>query len=163
MRKEKFYEVADENRDKGKVFFITEMSAYHAEAWAHRAFLAMMRNGSLALPAEITMAGMAGMAIVGLPMLLNGLAGVRYEEVRPLLDELMGCVKIVPDPARRDVRREIMVDTDVEEVSTLSKLKWEVFNLHVDFSSAGALLKSLSASAEMKSRDSSTTQTSPAQ
>ena len=44
-RRTLIYTVKTENRDNGKKFVITEMSASRGEAWAMRALLALMAGG----------------------------------------------------------------------------------------------------------------------
>lgn len=131
-RKELYYTVESEGRDKGKVFFIKEMAASAAEWWAIRAGLAMAKNG-VALPDNFSDMGMAGMAKVGLEMV----AKIPPEDAKPLLDELMKCVTAVPDPSNTAVKRPL-IDDDTEEVMTRLKLRGEVFKLHVDFFTAVA-------------------------
>lgn len=131
-RKELYYTVESEGRDKGKVFFIKEMAASAAEWWAIRAGLAMAKNG-VALPDNFSDMGMAGMAKVGLEMV----AKIPPEDAKPLLDELMKCVTSVPDPSNPSVKRPL-IDDDTEEVMTRLKLRGEVFKLHVDFFTAVA-------------------------
>ena len=131
-RKEIYYTVESEGRDKGKVFHIREMSATQAEWWAIRAGLAMAKNG-VNLPENFSDMGMAGMAKVGLEMV----AQISPEEARPLLDELMKCVQSVPDPSNQSIKRALIED-DTEEVVTRLKLRSEVFKLHVDFFTAAA-------------------------
>lgn len=131
-RKELYYTVESEGRDKGKVFFIKEMAASAAEWWAIRAGLAMAKNG-VALPDNFSDMGMAGMAKVGLEMV----AKIPPEDAKPLLDELMKCVTSVPEPSNPAVKRPL-IDDDTEEVMTRLKLRGEVFKLHVDFFTAVA-------------------------
>ena len=136
-RKTLTYAVATPGRDQNKTFLLTEMSAFAAERWAMRAFLALARSG-VDIPEEIETAGMAGLALVG----VRAFAGVAYDDLAPLLDEMMTCVQMVPDPARPQVVRPLFGEDDVEEVATLLELRREVFGLHVDFSAVAALWKS---------------------
>ncbi|MGK8226360.1 hypothetical protein ACDY94_03730 [Escherichia coli] len=131
-RKEIDYSVDGDNRDTGKLFRITEMPATEAEWWAIRAGLAMAKNG-VEVPDNIADMGMHEMARIGLGMLTK----VDPVDAKPLLDELMKCVKIIPDPSNRNIVRSL-VDSDIEEVSTRLKLRAEVFKLHVGFSQAAA-------------------------
>ena len=131
-RKEIDYTVDGESRDTGKLFRITEMPATEAEWWAIRAGLAMAKNG-VEVPDNMADMGMHEMARIGFGML----AKVDPVDAKPLLDELMKCVKIIPDPSNRNIVRSL-VDSDIEEVSTRLKLRAEVFKLHVGFLSAAA-------------------------
>lgn len=123
--------IEEKSRDHGKVFIIEEMSAVAGEDWAYRAVLAMGRSG-LDIPDHVAATGMAGVAKV---FGFRALQGMRYEEARPLLDDLMACVQIKIG----DVVRDIM-DGEIQESRTLIYLKYRAFKLHVDFSKADAPL-----------------------
>lgn len=137
MRKTAQYTVDDEGRDKGKVFLITEMSAAQGEAWACRALLALMGSNTQ-LPDGFESLGMAGLAELGFKMLAN----LRWDIAEPLLAEMMACLKIIPDPKKLSVVRDLLETTgngeDIEEISTRFKLKAEVFKLHTGFLKAVA-------------------------
>lgn len=128
MRKTADITITDEGRDKGKVFRLREMSAMQAEKWAARALLALAKSG-VDIPDEISEMGMAGMVALG----IKSLVGVSFRDAEPLLDEMLGCIKIVPDPARPQIERPL-IDGDIEEVRTLVTLRKEVFTLHTGFS-----------------------------
>jgi hypothetical protein len=127
MRKTSTYTETAENRDKGKVFKIEEMSADAAEQWALRAFFAIM-NAGIEIPDGIADMGFAGIATAG----LRALGAVPYEVAKPLLDEMMDCIQIIPDPAKPNVARALFPG-DIEEVATRLKLRKAVFDLHVSF------------------------------
>ena len=132
MRKTLTYTVTDSGRDQGKAFLITEMSAADAEDWALRAFFALMNSG-IDIPDEVADMGFAGIATVG----LKALGKVEYAKAKPLFDDMMTCVQVVPDPGKPNVVRSL-IDTDIEEVTTRLKLRSEVFKLHTDFLAAAA-------------------------
>lgn len=126
------------NRDFGKIFVLMEMPAMQAEKWAARAFMALARSG-VDLPADVSNAGMAGIAFMGLRALAVG--GIHFEDIEPLLDEMLGCIKIVRDPKTPEMTYDLRMgvpgaEDDIEEVATLIKLRQEVFDLHVNFSQA---------------------------
>jgi hypothetical protein len=127
MRKTSTYTETADNRDKGKIFKLEEMSADQAEAWALKAFFAIM-NAGIELPDEVADLGFAGIATAG----LKALGKVDYETARPLLDEMMTCIQIIPDPAKPNVARALFPG-DIEEVATKLKLRKAVFDLHVAF------------------------------
>jgi hypothetical protein len=132
-RKELYYSVSDtKGRDEGKMFLIKEMSAMQAEWWAIRVCLAL-GNAGVEIPENIANMGMAGMAVEGLKIV----AKIPADQAKPLLDELMTCVSIVPNPADKKIVRNLL-DDDIEEVATRLKLRAEVFKLHVDFFTAAA-------------------------
>lgn len=123
-------------RDAGKCFVITEMGAFQAEKWAIRALLALARSG-LDVPEEVMREGMAGIARFG----LAAIAGAKFEELEPLLDEMFLCVQYMPDQKHPEIIRAVL-DEDIEEVLTLAKLRGEALKLHVDFSKLAGRSKS---------------------
>ena len=127
------YTVPDEGRDRGKVFLITEMPASRGESWAYRALLALIAGG-VNLPEGFERMGMAGMAELG----IKALSGLKWEVAEPLLAEMWECVEIIPDPAKPQVVRALIED-DVEEVLTRTKIRAEVWKLHTGFLKAAAL------------------------
>jgi hypothetical protein len=127
MRKTAKYVVAEEGRDKGKTFIITEMPASKAEAWAVKAILALM-EGNVQIPEGFENMGMAGMAEIG----IRALSGLKWEVAEPLLNEMWQCVQIMPDPARTNIIRDL-IEEDIEEVMTRIKIRLEIWNLHTDF------------------------------
>ena len=131
MRKTATVTITEEGRDQGKMFFLTEMSARAAEDWAMRAFLALAK-AEVEIPEDVGSAGMAGIAVLGLKML----GKMNVNEARPLLDDMLACVKIIRDPKHPDTVFQIL-DTDIEEVRTLLQLRAEVFTLHTGFSVPG--------------------------
>lgn len=118
-------------RDEGKVFRLREMSATQAEDWAMRALLALTNAGA-EIPDEAVNGGMAGLAVMG----VQALAGLKYDAVKPLMDEMFTCVQIQPNPRDANVVRGLVED-DIEEVSTRLQLRKAVLELHVGFSLAG--------------------------
>lgn len=145
--------VADAGRDEGKVFHIREMPATRAEKWAMRALLAVARSG-VELPDDFVGMGMQGIAIIG----IRAITKIAFEDAEPLLDEMMECVSIKPDPRNPAIVRPL-IEGDVEEIATLILLRQEVINLHISFFTAGDPSKSIStASPESPS---SNTKTSP--
>jgi hypothetical protein len=133
VRKTAVIQIEAEGRDQGKTFLITEMSAWQAERWALRALLAVFKSET-AIPPDLLRGGIAAVAAMGPRVML----GIPYEQAEPLLAEMMGCVTIIPDPTRPQVTRAL-VESDVEEVLTLTHLKAEVFGLHVGFSSPAGI------------------------
>lgn len=128
--------VTAEGRDKGKTFHLTEMAAEPAEEWAIRIFLAITRAG-IDLPPELVNGGVAALrevlpAIIG-SALMNGVAGLQYDEIKPLLVQMMDCVMIKEAAAIRPLTPD-----DIEEVATRLFLRGEVFKLHTGFSQNAA-------------------------
>ena len=127
-RKEIQVTIQDAGRDFGKVFKIRELPSTKAEDWAIRAFMGMARAG-VEIPEGVEDAGFAGIAVVGLKTVFS----MSYDDAKPLLDEMMACVSIIPDPSKPMVERAL-IDEDIEEVRTRLTLRKEVFDLHTNFS-----------------------------
>lgn len=131
-RRTKLVEITADNRDKGKKFLITEMDSEQAEWWAFRVLQSAIKGnpdiGKLT-SAESGMPLME-MARVG----FAALGGLAPEDAKPLLDQMMSCVKVsLPGGSARD-----MISTEeIEEVSTRLLLRKEVFQIHTDFFSDG--------------------------
>lgn len=145
MRREARVEIQGaDNRDAGKKFLITEMGAVQAESWGMRAMGLAMRSG-LELNADTVNGGLPMLAIAG----VNALMRAPYADSKPLLDEMMGCVQIIEPLITRP-----LLDSDIEEISTIVRLREEVATLHLGFSLAGALLAAgqiMQAAAEVSS------------
>jgi len=147
--------ITEEGRDRGKTFHITEMPAVQAEAWAIRALLALATN--INVTDDEAARGMAQLSTMSMVKIA---AGMDYEDARPLMEELMACVQIVPDPSRPDVMRSDIVH-DVEEVATLMKLKLETYKLHTSFSPLAVTSTSTSTTSQAGQAPSRSTRTSP--
>lgn len=135
----------DTNRDHGKTFLITEMSADAAERWAIQCLLAFANAGAK-IPEATLMAGLEGMQQSWHALAIQGirsLAGLRYEDAAPLLAQMMECVRFAPQsgdgPANLSLAATL---TQIEEVKTLLTLRYEVLQLHLGFSLADALSNS---------------------
>lgn len=130
-RKTQQFRVADTGRDQGKVFVLTEMPASQAEKWAMRAFLSMAQAGT-DIPDEVAALGFAGIVRLG----VNALAKIPFAQAEPLMDEMMGCVQIMPSPSNPGIVRPLVED-DIEEIATRLKIRAAVLSLHSGFSIAG--------------------------
>ena len=115
-------------RDAGKSYFITEMDAHSSFKWGCKAVLALI-NAGVNLPDGSENLGMAGLVGLTLSSLKTGL---KWEEAEPLMDELMTCVRFIPDPAKPDIVRDIYPG-DIEEFTTIALLHSEVLKLHINF------------------------------
>ncbi len=142
MRKSKHYVVPETGgRDDKKKFLLTEMPATQAEKWAAKAFLALS-NTRLEIPVDIVQLGMAGIALIGFQAFRNS----SFVDLEPLMDEMFGCVQIVPPSGQpRD-----LIEEDIEEVKTRLELRKELMELHMGFTFADVASK-LTASAKLNS------------
>lgn len=149
MRKTNVVTISDVGRDYGKRFLITEMPAYQAEKWAQRALLALAHS-EIDLGTAIMQGGIAGLAVAG----LQAMQRLTFDEAEPLLDEMLGCVKMMPDPKNMALTRDLVLNTpetpempagtgdDVQEVQTFWRLREAVFDLHTGFFTRGTPSKS---------------------
>ena len=152
------------NRDRGKTFRITEWPAATAEKWGVRMMLAA-NSGAGELPLNLGGIGMEGIAIIGINTFLRG--NILPDTLIPLLDELLGCVKIVRDHKQPQIASDLIngqdgMEDDLQEVATRMWLRGEVLTLHLNFS-VGAALSALYSKIMTKpspSPDSSTASTS---
>ena len=134
MRETILYTVEDDNRDKGRQYLITEMSAADGELWSADAIHALARSG-VDLPEDYSKLTVAGVASLGFKML----SGIPGEGMHDIMDRLMTCVEYIPDPSNPDVRRggkapkPPLREDDIEEVMTRLKLKAVVFQLLTGF------------------------------
>lgn len=117
------------NRDAGKSFMITEMPADQGERWALRALLLLAACG-VDMPEGAAAAGLAGFMAMG----VKSLDKLKFEDVQPLMDEMMGCVRYVPPNATLEPQPLLAAhDSQIEEITTRMVLKKEVLELHVGF------------------------------
>lgn len=150
------------NRDKGKIFVLREMPASVAERWATRALMLLTR-ANVDLPDGVQTAGFAAIAAAG----FQSLSRIDYDDLKPLLDEMWQCVEIRPD-ARNQFTRILQwevpgteTEADIQEISTMLKLRLEVFTLHVGFSIPGVNSNSSNSSTTLTPAALQNTQTSP--
>ncbi|WP_270425575.1 hypothetical protein [Klebsiella variicola] len=155
-RKSIIFTVEANNRDKGKQFKITEMPASKADSWAMQLAFAVLSAGitvpdnmlsalrtglspepkeedseARALYESVMATGMAGLAKWG----ISSLAKIPYAQSKPLMDELLSCVSFI---GGNGIETPLTADGQVEEVSTLLRLRIEAFKLHIAFVAATA-------------------------
>lgn len=119
----------DKGRDAGKRFFIKEMTAFDIEWWAARLLISALGAENVDLTKVAAMGTLAQMGI-------SLIAKVQKEDAKPLMDEMLSCVTIAPNPKDPTVQRPVDAD-DIEDVTTLFKLRVEWFKLHADFLKQG--------------------------
>ena len=114
----------DKGRDAGQTYIVEEMPVAVADRWAMRAGMELLASNFDGFDPQEGMLGMAKLS-------LQALRGIDKSEAITLLDELLDCVKFVPEggtPRKLDVSFG-----DVQDFSTLWTLRKEVFSLHIDF------------------------------
>jgi len=128
-RKTALVTIDADNRDQGKRYLLTEMSALSAEKW-FRVLVAKLARDGMPLPKDAAEIGMA--AIPQFPLLTY----MSWVDDEALIGALMRCIQAWPEGAPQ---ARPMMENDVEEVLTLAQLKMEVLALHLGFSLAGVL------------------------
>lgn len=119
----------ESSRDFGKMFRVTEWDAFRAEWWAFRAMQAIAGT-EVDVTQLLQQAQAAEMVRHG----LHALAKVPPAVAQPLLEEMIdGVAVVLPDGNARAMRRE-----DVEEVTTLFRIRAEVFEVNLGFFALGA-------------------------
>ena len=131
-RKTKDLVIAD-GRDKGKTFLITEMSVIDADSWANRALLAMLRGGVDVGNVNFADVNTAGGMLELAKVAIAGLGNMQEQIATDLLNELLGCAKIVPSGGSP---RDILLDSDIESIKTLWQIRKEAIMIHIDFFSS---------------------------
>lgn len=125
--------IAEEGRDKGKSFVLTELPADQAERWFIRAMLCMVQSGADISP-EVIQGGAASFAALG----LQALGGVAWGSLEPLLDEMWECVSYQHAPNIPLQSISPGINSQIEEVATRFALRVAVLELHTGFFIPGA-------------------------
>lgn len=133
MLKKEGVTIASEGRDKGKVFIINEMPARKFEKWALKALTAMGQAG-LEIPENIQEMGGMGLAILGFKSLVK----IKFDQAEELMDDMFQYFEIQPDPNNSNIKRPI-IDSDIEEATTLLKLRAVWWEMQTGFQVAGKL------------------------
>lgn len=144
----------EENRDAGKVFVVTEVSAVQAEEWGLRALMALGTSG-VVIPEEVAAAGLIGAVMIG----YQAFMGASPSEVLPLWREML------PACVTQRASAEVVHPwnpTLVEEPSTLLKLRQMILELHTGFTLA-ELAQNFKLAILARQKTSPTTSTSPEQ
>ena len=123
MRKTRIVTIDADNRDRGKKFLITEMDVFSIDMWGLRALNAMAVGG-LEISEETKQAGIKGVFALGFESLLKAPINL----LEPLWKEMLTCIQVHTKTIDR-----ALIDGDIEEISTLWKLRMEIFDLHVGF------------------------------
>lgn len=135
-----------EGRDRGKIFWITEMSASGGEYWAGR-LLTMLAAGNHEVPPGFFQLGFEGCAAW---IAVHGIGGIDWVTAKPLLDEMMDCITIQPE-ASRNVTRALL-EEDIEEITTRLILREAWFDTHLGFSVRGRYWTSTTDTSETNSQ-----------
>jgi len=159
LRYEKIVRIEENNRDHGKHFKVTEMSAWDLEKWARDALIVLARSGvdiGDVAPEE----GFAGIMRAGTRA--DVLMQLKGEDLEPLMDRMLLCVQFISDPKHPDFLQPLKPE-DIEELSTIMRLRTEVMRLHQNFSLPGAQPGPASSTLQTMDQNSLLTRTSQPQ
>ena len=126
MRKEIEVKI-EEGRDAGKKFKITEMPAFQMDRWAMRALIALGKSQK---------GGIATLGAMNIQDVFNAFTKLDYEQTEPLLQELLECCAFIKDGTAITLKKD-MVDSIIEDWTTLFKLRMESLKLNVGFFEQG--------------------------
>lgn len=116
--------IIEKGRDAGTKFLITEMPVAKADRWAMKVLMAMANGGVEVPDPQVGMLGIVG-------MVFSSLKNIPEEKALPLMDELLECVKIIPEGG---IPRQLdLAMNDVQDFTTLWILRKEALSLHIDF------------------------------
>lgn len=139
MRRTATIVIDREGRDKGGVFELEEMPAFQACEWFVRAGQLLARSGT-DIPADIGQHGATGFVALGVGAVVSGLGKSPWTDVKPLLDELLTCVRSYMPPGGQVPLTDWRVIRDqIQEPATFWALYQEVLSLLAGFSIAAAL------------------------
>lgn len=128
----------EKGRDKDKQFILTEMSAWDSNRWMI-SFMKQLARSGVDLPTEAADLGIAGLLTVikdegdmlnsptFFKSVLSIASNIREEDLFPLLDQLLTCVKF-KSPEGHQV--DFMVDEQIEDSTTFNVFYSEIFQLH---------------------------------
>ncbi|WP_010508411.1 hypothetical protein [Komagataeibacter europaeus] len=138
-RKEVFVTCPHAGEDKGKRFVITRMSAVDADRWGRHCLQAAAVSGG-DIPGVVQGGGIAAVAAAGIGIF----AAMDPDRMDALIDRLMLCVEMIPDPSNPTTRLNwTLAQTQIDEIPTIAWLQSEAFKLHVDFFKGAGRLFSL--------------------
>lgn len=125
-------EVTLKDRDTTYVFAVREMPATKLEAWIMRALLVLSRSGFNGLPEGANLQNAVQTLLASESGLMALIAGLDYEEAKPLLDEMLECCYRKIGGVEERCTLET-VEGYIEDVKTLFILRMEAIKLNLGF------------------------------
>lgn len=123
--------------DAGKTFRARQMSAGKTEEWAGRALLAVLGSpGGRADASQLMETAQTSRGAALWQAMAGGIASLGWDQVKPLLDMLLGQIDRVPNPEKPSVVIPLTpanLDNHIQDVRTLLRLRGEVLRLSLDF------------------------------
>lgn len=158
-RREHYVTIEREGRDKGGTFHLREMPALSATDWFMRAMQLLARSGA-DVPPGLMAHGPEAFVAMGIGTVLQGLSRGAWGDVKPLMEELLGCVVSYQPPGGQVPLSGAAWRGQVEEPATIFQLYEEVLSLHLGFSLLARLSEFAGAMARMITAIGQNTETS---
>ena len=135
-RKEKTITIKD--RDKELTFKITEMPAMKAEKWKIRAIMLLL-SSDIEMPKGASIEeGISEFMAGGAEKLFKALSKVDVDKAITLFDEMLyDCAQLEVNRVTAALSEDV-INSNIEDSSTLTKLRFECLKLHFDFLGVGA-------------------------
>lgn len=133
MRKEAFITLVDDG--KQLTFKITQMSATQQENWINRLVTLLVSKNATSI---VNLQKMV--TTQKYEELLSLLSGIKYEDVKPLYDELLTCASHVPNPQNKGVTIPCTLDTIdgiISDFKNLYVLRLRALEVCFDFFAKG--------------------------
>lgn len=134
MRKEITVAIADNGNELR--FRIKQMPATKQERWIMRALLLVARSGiggMINVPDGKKLGELKMTQDLKFEDMLKALGQLNYEDVEPLMEELLNCCTRISDSGAEQVCTGNTIDGYVSDLKTLLKLRQEVLKLHFSF------------------------------
>jgi len=139
MRRQADIVITAPGRDQGKMYRIRELYAIPAEEWFTRAMQLLIRAG-VDVPPNILQEGAMGFVTMGIGACLTGLGKAPFEDWKHLMDQMLTCIIGYKEQPTSPLIEILPVILDqIEEVSTIVRLREEIISLHLGFSLAARL------------------------
>lgn len=116
----------EEGRDAGKTFKITEMPAVQADRWITKALCLLGKS-------KFDISSLGSMSM---PEILKSMSGLNFDDTEPLLNQLLECATFEKDGVAVPMKGS-MIDSVIEDWSTLFRLKVESLKLILGFLEQG--------------------------
>lgn len=133
-RKTVEYIVKENNRDFGKKFVITEMSAVEGERLSQDLYRTMAQDGFYKVDPSVVAMSCVGLATIGLSVI----AAASKEAAQEINKSLLATIKTIIEHEGKQQERLLDPEVDIEEISTLRELKDQVIKLNFGFLTAAA-------------------------
>lgn len=112
----------EDGRDAGKVFKITELPAVQMDKWTTRALLLLGKSGM----------NIGALSRMTVPDILAALSKADYDETEKLLEVMLESCSFEKDGVSVSMKGA-MVDSVIEEWTTIFKLRVEAIKLNLGF------------------------------